>query len=138
MSEALEFGIVGVNDINPTAAAAPFGGVKYSGLGREGATHGIDEYLDTKLVGTSLLYPRGRLPPASRRNWPSPACTGPTGLNGPPTVAARPPSASSPATAPPGPPGMLAVASLSGRPMIKWRWGQRGLALWPGLTRPVS
>ena len=55
VSEALEFGIVGVNDINPTAAAAPFGGVKYSGLGREGGTHGIDEYLDTKLVGTSLL-----------------------------------------------------------------------------------
>jgi succinate-semialdehyde dehydrogenase/glutarate-semialdehyde dehydrogenase len=55
VSEALEFGIVGVNDINPTAAAAPFGGVKYSGLGREGGTHGIDEYLDTKLVGISLL-----------------------------------------------------------------------------------
>jgi succinate-semialdehyde dehydrogenase/glutarate-semialdehyde dehydrogenase len=54
MSEALEFGIVGVNDINPTAAAAPFGGVKYSGLGREGGAHGIDEYLDTKLVGISL------------------------------------------------------------------------------------
>jgi succinate-semialdehyde dehydrogenase/glutarate-semialdehyde dehydrogenase len=54
VSEALEFGIVGVNDINPTAAAAPFGGVKYSGLGREGGTQGIDEYLDTKLVGISL------------------------------------------------------------------------------------
>jgi succinate-semialdehyde dehydrogenase/glutarate-semialdehyde dehydrogenase len=54
VSEALEFGIVGVNDINPTSAAAPFGGVKYSGLGREGGAHGIDEYLDTKLVGLSL------------------------------------------------------------------------------------
>jgi succinate-semialdehyde dehydrogenase/glutarate-semialdehyde dehydrogenase len=54
VSEALEFGIVGVNDINPTSAAAPFGGVKYSGLGREGGAHGIDEYLDTKLVGISL------------------------------------------------------------------------------------
>jgi succinate-semialdehyde dehydrogenase/glutarate-semialdehyde dehydrogenase len=55
VSEALQFGIVGINDINPTAAAAPFGGVKYSGLGREGAAAGIDEYLDTKLVGLSLL-----------------------------------------------------------------------------------
>lgn len=55
ISEALRFGIVGINDINPTAAAAPFGGTKYSGLGREGGIQGIDEYLDTKLVGLSLL-----------------------------------------------------------------------------------
>jgi succinate-semialdehyde dehydrogenase/glutarate-semialdehyde dehydrogenase len=54
VSEALQFGIVGINDINPTAAAAPFGGIKYSGLGREGAAAGIDEYLDTKLIGLSL------------------------------------------------------------------------------------
>jgi succinate-semialdehyde dehydrogenase/glutarate-semialdehyde dehydrogenase len=54
VSEALQFGIVGINDINPTAAAAPFGGIKYSGLGREGAAAGIEEYLDTKLIGLSL------------------------------------------------------------------------------------
>jgi succinate-semialdehyde dehydrogenase / glutarate-semialdehyde dehydrogenase len=54
ISEALQFGIVGINDINPTAAAAPFGGIKYSGLGREGGIQGIDEYLDTKLIGMSL------------------------------------------------------------------------------------
>jgi succinate-semialdehyde dehydrogenase / glutarate-semialdehyde dehydrogenase len=54
VSEALQFGIVGINDINPTAAAAPFGGIKYSGLGREGAQAGIEEYLDTKLIGLSL------------------------------------------------------------------------------------
>jgi succinate-semialdehyde dehydrogenase/glutarate-semialdehyde dehydrogenase len=46
--------MVGINDINPTAAAAPFGGVKESGLGREGAREGILEYLDTKLVGISV------------------------------------------------------------------------------------
>ena len=46
--------IVGINDINPTAAAAPFGGTKFSGLGREGAAAGLDEYLDTKLIGLSL------------------------------------------------------------------------------------
>jgi succinate-semialdehyde dehydrogenase / glutarate-semialdehyde dehydrogenase len=52
--EALRFGIVGVNDINPTAAAAPFGGMKASGLGREGGREGIAEYLETKLGGFSL------------------------------------------------------------------------------------
>jgi succinate-semialdehyde dehydrogenase/glutarate-semialdehyde dehydrogenase len=48
--EKLRFGIVGVNDINPTAAAAPFGGVKESGFGREGGFEGIEEYLDTKYI----------------------------------------------------------------------------------------
>jgi succinate-semialdehyde dehydrogenase/glutarate-semialdehyde dehydrogenase len=52
VSEALRFGIVGINDINPTAAAAPFGGVGVSGLGREGGAQGIEEYLDVKLIGT--------------------------------------------------------------------------------------
>ncbi len=44
--EALDFGI---NDINPASAVAPFGGMKDSGLGREGVHEGIDEYLETKL-----------------------------------------------------------------------------------------
>ena len=52
--EALRFGIVGINDINPTAAAAPFGGMKESGLGREGGREGIAEYLETKLGGFSV------------------------------------------------------------------------------------
>ncbi len=54
IAEGLRFGIIGINDINPTAAAAPFGGVKESGLGREGGHVGLDEYLDTKLVGWSV------------------------------------------------------------------------------------
>jgi succinate-semialdehyde dehydrogenase/glutarate-semialdehyde dehydrogenase len=54
VAEALRFGIVGVNDINPTSAAAPFGGMKESGQGREGAHEGILEYLETKLVGLSI------------------------------------------------------------------------------------
>lgn len=54
VSEALRFGIVGVNDINPTSAAAPFGGVGESGIGREGGADAIDEYLDVKLVGTAI------------------------------------------------------------------------------------
>jgi len=52
--ERLQFGIVGINDINPTSAAAPFGGMKDSGLGREGARDGIKEYLETKLGGFSI------------------------------------------------------------------------------------
>ena len=54
MFEGLQFGIVGINDINPTSAAAPFGGMKESGLGREGARAGIEEYLETKLGGFSV------------------------------------------------------------------------------------
>jgi len=52
--EGLRFGIVGINDINPTAAAAPFGGMKESGLGREGGHEGLTEYLETKLGGFSI------------------------------------------------------------------------------------
>lgn len=52
--EGLRFGIIGVNDINPTSAAAPFGGMKQSGLGREGAREGIQEYLETKLGGFAI------------------------------------------------------------------------------------
>jgi succinate-semialdehyde dehydrogenase/glutarate-semialdehyde dehydrogenase len=52
--ETLNFGIIGINDINPTSAAAPFGGMKNSGIGREGAVEGLDEYLETKLGGFSL------------------------------------------------------------------------------------
>ncbi len=52
--EALNFGIIGINDINPTSAAAPFGGMNESGLGREGAREGLQEYLETKLGGFSI------------------------------------------------------------------------------------
>ena len=54
MFEGLRFGIIGINDINPTAASAPFGGMKESGLGREGGREGIAEYLETKLGGFSV------------------------------------------------------------------------------------
>lgn len=54
MFEGLRFGIIGINDINPTAAAAPFGGMKESGLGREGARVGIMEYMESKLGGFSI------------------------------------------------------------------------------------
>jgi succinate-semialdehyde dehydrogenase/glutarate-semialdehyde dehydrogenase len=54
VSEALEFGIVGINDGVPSTAQAPFGGVKMSGIGREGGHWGIDEFLDIKYISTGL------------------------------------------------------------------------------------
>ena len=50
VAEALEYGIVGVNDGLPSTAVAPFGGVKQSGLGREGSKHGIDDFLEIKYL----------------------------------------------------------------------------------------
>ena len=54
VSEALEFGMVGINTGIVSNPAAPFGGVKHSGYGREGGFEGIEEYLETKYVGTAL------------------------------------------------------------------------------------
>ncbi len=52
--EKLRFGIIGINDVNPTSATVPFGGMGDSGLGREGGHEGLDEYLETKVAGISL------------------------------------------------------------------------------------
>ncbi|MFC4619636.1 NAD-dependent succinate-semialdehyde dehydrogenase [Camelliibacillus cellulosilyticus] len=54
ISEALEYGIVGWNDGVPSCAQAPFGGMKQSGLGREGGTEGIEEYLEVKYISLGL------------------------------------------------------------------------------------
>ena len=53
-AEGLRFGIIGVNDVNPTSASVPFGGMKDSGLGREGSHDGIAEYLETKAIGFAV------------------------------------------------------------------------------------
>jgi succinate-semialdehyde dehydrogenase / glutarate-semialdehyde dehydrogenase len=50
VGEALEFGIIGINEGLTSTEMAPFGGVKESGLGREGSHHGIDEFLETKYM----------------------------------------------------------------------------------------
>ncbi|MBE8715500.1 NAD-dependent succinate-semialdehyde dehydrogenase [Sphingobacterium hungaricum] len=50
VSEQLESGMVGVNTGLVSNAAAPFGGVKQSGVGREGSKHGLDEYLEIKYI----------------------------------------------------------------------------------------
>jgi succinate-semialdehyde dehydrogenase / glutarate-semialdehyde dehydrogenase len=54
VSEGLETGMVGINQGIVSNPAAPFGGVKASGFGREGGTEGIEEYLETKYVGLAL------------------------------------------------------------------------------------
>ncbi len=54
VAEALEYGIVGVNTGIISSEVAPFGGVKQSGLGREGSHHGIEEFLEMKYVCLSV------------------------------------------------------------------------------------
>ncbi len=50
VSEALEAGMIGINDTGVSSTVAPFGGVKESGLGREGSVLGIEEYLEVKTL----------------------------------------------------------------------------------------
>ena len=50
VAEALEYGMVGINEGIISTSEAPFGGVKQSGLGREGSHHGIEEYLEMKYL----------------------------------------------------------------------------------------
>ena len=50
VGEALEYGMVGINEGIISTAEAPFGGVKESGLGREGSAHGMDEYVEVKYM----------------------------------------------------------------------------------------
>jgi len=49
-AEALEYGIVGINEGIISTEVAPFGGVKESGIGREGSKYGIEEYLEVKYL----------------------------------------------------------------------------------------
>ncbi|HPB72679.1 MAG TPA: aldehyde dehydrogenase family protein, partial [Phycicoccus sp.] len=54
MGEALEYGMVGLNTGIVSNPAAPFGGIKASGFGREGGPEGIEEYLETKYLGIQM------------------------------------------------------------------------------------
>ena len=54
VAEALEYGMVGVNTGLISTEVAPFGGVKQSGLGREGSHHGVDDYLEMKYICMSV------------------------------------------------------------------------------------
>ena len=55
ISEALECGMVGVNTGSISTEVAPFGGIKASGLGREGSRYGINDYLEMKYICLSIL-----------------------------------------------------------------------------------
>ncbi|HYG45996.1 MAG TPA: NAD-dependent succinate-semialdehyde dehydrogenase [Bordetella sp.] len=55
MAERLELGAVGINEAVISSEAVPIGGVKQSGIGREGAHHGIDEFLETKQITIGAL-----------------------------------------------------------------------------------
>ena len=55
VGEALEYGIVGINTGIISTEVAPFGGVKESGLGREGSHHGIEDYLEMKYMALAGL-----------------------------------------------------------------------------------
>ncbi|WP_187442159.1 NAD-dependent succinate-semialdehyde dehydrogenase [Sutcliffiella horikoshii] len=54
VTEGLDYGIIGVNDGAPSVAQAPFGGLKESGIGREGGHHGMEEYLEVKYVSIGI------------------------------------------------------------------------------------
>ncbi|XKE47698.1 NAD-dependent succinate-semialdehyde dehydrogenase [Sutcliffiella horikoshii] len=54
VTEGLDYGIIGVNDGAPSVAQAPFGGLKESGIGREGGHHGMEEYLEVKYVSLGI------------------------------------------------------------------------------------
>ena len=54
VSEALEYGMVGVNTGQISTTVAPFGGIKESGIGREGSKYGIDEYVVTKYINIKI------------------------------------------------------------------------------------
>lgn len=53
-AERLEYGIIGLNDGTPSTAQVPFGGMKQSGIGREGGPYGIGEFLEVKLIGLAV------------------------------------------------------------------------------------
>ena len=61
VGEALDYGLMGINDGAPSNAGAPFGGVKESGQGREGSKYGLDDYLEIKYMcmgGIDTKMPR--------------------------------------------------------------------------------
>ncbi len=56
VSEGIEYGMVGVNEVAISADVIPFGGVKESGQGREGSKYGLDDYLETKYICMGGLH----------------------------------------------------------------------------------
>ncbi|WP_369225688.1 NAD-dependent succinate-semialdehyde dehydrogenase [Streptomyces sp. R39] len=67
MSEQLETGMVGLNRGYVSDPSAPFGGMKQSGVGREGGNTGIDEYLEQKYIAINMAPPLVRTPPGTQQ-----------------------------------------------------------------------
>jgi succinate-semialdehyde dehydrogenase/glutarate-semialdehyde dehydrogenase len=59
LADELNYGVIGINDGAPSNPAAPFGGMKESGFGREGGAPGIDEYLHVKFVSIGGVRQEG-------------------------------------------------------------------------------
>lgn len=57
-AEALDYGMIGVNEVGITSEIAPFGGMKQSGLGREHSKYGLDEFMEIKYVQMGIGYER--------------------------------------------------------------------------------
>jgi acyl-CoA reductase-like NAD-dependent aldehyde dehydrogenase len=57
LSDALQYGMIGVNQPLVSSSTAPFGGMKESGMGREGSHYGVRDYLDIKCVHMGGLIP---------------------------------------------------------------------------------
>ena len=66
VSEGLEYGIVGINTGFVSTEVAPFGGVKESGMGREGSKYGIDDWLELKYLALAGIWQRRALPSRPR------------------------------------------------------------------------
>ena len=69
VAEALEYGIVGINTGLISTEVAPFGGVKESGIGREGSKYGIEEFLEVKYLCMGGIDARPKRCPRSGRRW---------------------------------------------------------------------
>lgn len=54
VAEQLEYGIVGVNDVFPATPEAPFGGIKQSGIGKEGGYYGMEEFMEQKFISIGI------------------------------------------------------------------------------------
>lgn len=54
VSEKLEYGIVGVNDVFPATPEAPFGGIKQSGIGKEGGYYGMEQFMEEKFISIGI------------------------------------------------------------------------------------
>lgn len=54
VAERLEYGIIGVNDVFPASPEAPFGGIKQSGLGKEGGYYGMEQFMEEKFISIGI------------------------------------------------------------------------------------